>query len=384
MTKFKLKLSLSDLMFFIPYTLYFLSFFLEDLPLEGSWFTIIKLIRYLSYALFMLDGVVISRNVLNLKAVSILALLAVYVGIMLFTKDTYFLSLAVIVYTAQKVKIKKVFKVSYYLLIVFTAAVLLLVAAGVLENTNLILNGRSRYTLGFYHSNVFPLIVFYIFAYRLIMGRVKKYEFILWIAAAVMVFRVCNSRSGIIGMAAVIGLYLFFSVFNFNYKNFFIKFVFKYSFLWLSIFNFAMIILLPKRIRSVYMLNQMFTGRFALSYLKMRDLGFHFISLLPGSAFSSSRYVIDSGYSYVLLKYGLLFTLFYVVLQAKLFNKYKHRKEIIFVYFGVTLTNFIDNDLFSYGFIPFILLAFSNDYKTDIKAILAKLKIPGLKRLKLN
>lgn len=140
-----------------------------------------------------------------------------------------------------------------------------------------------------------------------------------------------------------------FSVFNFNYKNFFIKFVFKYSFLWLSIFNFAMIILLPKRIHSVYMLNQMFTGRFALSYLKMRDLGFHFISLLPGSAFSSSRYVIDSGYSYVLLKYGLLFTLFYVVLQAKLFNKYKHRKEIIFVYFGVTLTNFIDNDLFSYG-----------------------------------
>lgn len=107
MTKFKLKLSLSDLMFFIPYTLYFLSFFLEDLPLEGSWFTIIKLIRYLSYALFMLDGVVISRNVLNLKAVSILALLAVYVGIMLFTKDTYFLSLAVIVYTAQKVKIKR-------------------------------------------------------------------------------------------------------------------------------------------------------------------------------------------------------------------------------------------------------------------------------------
>lgn len=97
------------------------------------------------------------------------------------------------------------------------------------------------------------------------MGRVKKYEFILWIAAAVMVFRVCNSRSGIIGMAAVIGLYLFFSVFNFNYKNFFIKFVFKYSFLWLSIFNFAMIILLPKRIHSVYMLNQMFTGRFALS-----------------------------------------------------------------------------------------------------------------------
>ena len=216
------------------------------------------------------------------------------------------------------------------------------------------------------------------------MGRVKKYELILWIAAAVMVFRVCNSRSGIIGMAAVIGLYLFFSVFNFNYKNFFIKFVFKYSFLWLSIFNFAMIILLPKRIHSVYMLNQMFTGRFALSYLKMRDLGFHFISLLPGSAFSSSRYVIDSGYSYVLLKYGLLFTLFYVVLQAKLFNKYKHRKEIIFVYFGVTLTNFIDNDLFSYGFIPFILLAFSSDYKTDIKAILAKLKIPGLKRLKFN
>ena len=86
MTKFKLKLSLSDLMFFIPYTLYFLSFFLEDLPLEGSWFTIIKLIRYLSYALFMLDGVVISRNVLNLKAVSILALLAVYVGIMLLRK----------------------------------------------------------------------------------------------------------------------------------------------------------------------------------------------------------------------------------------------------------------------------------------------------------
>ena len=54
-------------MFFIPYTLYFLSFFLEDLPLENSWFTIIKLIRYLSYALFMLDGVVISRNVLDLK-----------------------------------------------------------------------------------------------------------------------------------------------------------------------------------------------------------------------------------------------------------------------------------------------------------------------------
>ncbi len=373
----KYDVKLSDMFFYMAYVLYFLSFFVFDVLLRESYGdTIVKLIRYVSYFLFIIDILLLKEIKFNIKGLLVVFLLMCYSVIFLFTKDTYFLSLFVIVYASLKINPKKILKVSFYLLLFLTIIVLLLTVLGVLENRNLIKKtGESRFTFGFYHSNVLPMIIFYLFGYRLILKKkLSKKEIAVWLALSLSAYYFCYSRSGIIGSVVIFVLYAVYQNREIIEKNILSKIMFKYSILLLNIFNTAMIILSPYHISIVYRINQMFTGRFALAYLKSKDIGLHLVSLSSGGTFSSSEYTIDSGYSYVLLKYGLLFILFYVFLQFCIYKKYKNDKMMIIVFFAVTLTNFIDNDLFSYGFLPFIIFAFSTYYNSSGENLIYMLK----------
>ena len=58
-----------------------------------------------------------------------------------------------------------------------------------------------------------------------------------------------------------------------------------------------------------------------------------------------------------MLRYGLIFILFYIVLQTMICKK--SNNKLAFVFLITTIASSIDNDLFSYGFFPYIIIAFS-------------------------
>lgn len=49
------------------------------------------------------------------------------------------------------------------------------------------------------------------------------------------------------------------------------------------------------------------------------------------------------------------------------YKKYKDNYYIIIVSIAVAFTNFVDNDLFSYNFLPILLLAFNSNIEDTIK-----------------
>ena len=48
-------------------------------------------------------------------------------------------------------------------------------------------------------------------------------------------------------------------------------------------------------------------------------------------------------------------------------NKFNYYYYIIIVSIAVAFTNFVDNDLFSYNFLPILLLAFNSNIQDTIK-----------------
>lgn len=55
----------------------------------------------------------------------------------------------------------------------------------------------------------------------------------------------------------------------------------------------------------------------------------------------------------------------------------KYNSKVAFVFLITTVTSFIDNDLFSYGFLPYIFIAFqtTSDGKAFLKNIMLKKEI---------
>ena len=118
-----------------------------------------------------------------------------------------------------------------------------------------------------------------------------------------------------------------------------------------------------------------FSGRFRLAIFKMRRIGFHFINIMSNENFINdnityangqnlSTVVLDNGYLYIILRYGILFLFFYFFIAYLLAKKNKKNICILGTIVMVFIANFVDNDLVDYSFLPFILWAF-NDFGTN-------------------
>ena len=77
-----------------------------------------------------------------------------------------------------------------------------------------------------------------------------------------------------------------------------------------------------------------------------------------------SSIVLDNGYLYVLLRYGILILLIYFFIAYCLAKKNKGNACVLGALIAVFIANFVDNDLVDYSFFPFILWAF-NDFRAN-------------------
>ena len=142
----------------------------------------------------------------------------------------------------------------------------------------------------------------------------------------------------------------------------------------MSIFSFSMMFLLLRG--GIWnTIDTFFSGRFRLAIFKMRRIGFHFINIMSNENFINdnityangqnlSTVVLDNGYLYIILRYGILVLFFYFFIAYLLAKKNKKNICILGTIVMVFIANFVDNDLVDYSFLPFILWAF-NDFGTN-------------------
>lgn len=230
---------------------------------------------------------------------------------------------------------------------------------------------KIRLGLGFYHSDVLPLILFYLIIYRIILSRnnVSFKRVIIWIVSTIMLYLICGSKNGLMG--TIILLIMFFVITRKKFsKSHILLFLSRFVVVFLSIGSFFIMYFQGIGDAKLYVINNYFSGRFAIAYHAMTSIGVHLVNFMNGDKYTetiSQWFVIDNGYLYVMLRYGILFIIFYYVIHWAITKKYKDNYYIIIVSIAVAFTNFVDNDLFSYNFLPILLLAFNSNIEDTIK-----------------
>lgn len=356
-------------LFDFGYILYFISLFISDINITGDNITlVIKLIRYTSYIFFVCH--IFSTNHYSVRSFLRTVLFIFFVGSIAFlTHDIYYLGVCLVIFASLYENKYKILRHSFILLLICSMIVAILTIFGVLDNVSLTnMTGNNRWGLGYYHSNVFPLIIFYLFSWRiLIKKRLKSVEIILFVMLTLFAYMFCLSRNGLV----ICSMLILYVCVNNNHiekekaPSLVVRLIYRNSILIMTVFSLILTVINGNHLSIVYKINELFSGRFALSYHKMNDVGLHIINFMTFDMFKQSQYVLDNGYMYVILRYGLAFILFYICIQYLICKKYDN--QTCFIFMITSIACMVDNDLLSYGFLPYILLAFNrkqNDYLT--------------------
>ncbi len=373
---FDIKVKKKDLFFYLSYICLYVSLFLNDVYSTHVISAASRILKILAYSFVVMQVFIHRRKAKEWHKFVLIFLLTLFYGLR--TGDLYGSILVTFIFASRDIEQDKTIKISMQILLWGTLAVLILCCAGFLpdvltaRNTS-IPDSFTRHSLGFYHSNVMPLVILYLELYYVLCKRNKlKLSLILvFFAVQMFLYWLCNSRNafGLVFLFTVLILAEKYTGAIGSFKKLFYIIV-KYCLTIMSIFSFAMMFLLVKG-GFWNVIDDFFSGRFRLSIFKMRRIGLHLINFMSNQDYASDfiyyadntlldTVVIDNGYLYVILRYGILAILFYVAISFLLAKKFENDIYALIVLLIVFAANFVDNDLVDYSFLAFILLAFNN------------------------
>ena len=325
------------------------------------------MIRYAAYAFFLVNIIQIN----GIKNKQLIYCFLTFLGgvvISLFTHDIYWAIIVLLILAARNADPRHIVQISYNILLIATIITFSMTMFGLIPMEVNSRSGESviRYGMGFYHSNVLPLIVFYLMIYRLLIYgvQIKKIEILFWIIVSIIVYNVCKSRNGLYASFLCGVLYILYVILN-RYKiavlyNRFIRVVSR-CFLYLCIiFSLLMTAMQGMGLTSIWVINNLFTGRFAIAYHQIKESGIFLISTVPKEDYDLIARALDNGYLFTAIRYGILFLVFYMIIHSNILKKYSFDTIMHIIMICIVATNMVDNDLYSYGFLPIIVLAFSN------------------------
>lgn len=368
------KFKKNEFVFQLSYIILCVSLFIGDVYSIGNMDTVARYLRMGSYILIF-----ISCINLRLKKKDFFRMVAILMVTLLYgieTRDLYWSILILLIYNSKNVDMERVYKTSFKILVIGIISVLILCIFGFLPD---VLTSRNtvnqinynRHSFGFYHSNVLPLLIFYLEVYYICIVKEKIRDnmivFFAVLAGAVNTF--CHSRNALILSLAL----SIFTLFAKKMKKDEYKILYRTAVLsipCMSIFSFSMMFLLLKG--GIWnTIDTFFSGRFRLAIFKMRRIGIHLINIMSNESFVKdnityldgkyiSSIVLDNGYLYVMLRYGILILLVYWLIAYCLAKKNKGNACVLGALIAVFIANFVDNDLVDYSFLPFILCAFNN------------------------
>lgn len=381
-----MKIKKTEFCFYISYIFIYIALFLGDIYDTGMVSRISRILRLISYIIILVQIFYYKLTFKNWIKFFIIFVLTLFFG--LCTDDFYWSILIVFIYASKRIKQNNILIINMHLLCIGIFCTLLLCLFGVLpdimtaRNTN-ISNTFVRHSFGFYHSNVLPLLILYFELYYVFFfkEKVKFYVIFIFIGIQLLLYILCDSRNAFY-LAVIFTNLIFIEKYIGIKKN--IQKIFylitRYSVVIMSVFSFLMIFLLLKG--GIWdVIDRAFSGRFRLAIFKMRRIGLHLINFMSNEDFFSDSInyvnnqildtvVLDNGYLYIILRYGILAILFYFTVSFLLAKKFRNNIYALTVLLIVFIANFIDNDLVDYSFLAFILIAFNNSKcQTDIEKL---------------
>lgn len=366
----------NNFVFAVSYSFFFVSYFLLDIEQETYDFgTVSSLIRYLSL-LFGCVGILI-LNKLNMASIlSFFTVLSFGAFSFATTHTTFFLGLGILCLYAMNINNKDIIDISLRMLIALTTVVILLQLGGVLENVQTMrwANSREavRNSFGFYHSNVLPLIFMYITAYLVALKNDSINAISLYVIMAIALFLYfeCNSRNAFLSTEAICVVVILkkkkCGITNKVEKI--IAFCSKYMIAFCSTMSIlgALLYNISDLLKKY---DYYFSNRFKSSYRMIEKYGLHLIAHINRIEYSENAAIIDNGYLLVSIRFGLLYVVLLCLLGHFLGRKIQSNFYSCVVFTIIALANFIDNDLFDYSCLPFLLIAIKSIFIKDNQQI---------------
>lgn len=367
------------------------SLFIGDIYNIGGFDAAARVLRLVSYAMIAVSCINLRLKKSDFFHLAIVFILTLFYGIK--TGDLYWSILILFIYNTRKIDSRTIYEISYKIIIIGIVIVLVCCALGVLPD---VLTSRNtiehinfnRHSFGFYHSNVLPLLIFYLEVYYICIhkNKTKNSVILCYMIVASILGLFCKSRNAVIS-SIILSLFVIFEKRKNQSKHGILYRMAVIAIPCMSFFSFAMIFLLLKG--GIWnTIDNVFSGRFRLAIFKMRRIGIHLVNIMSNNDFISDNIlyvngktletiVLDNGYLYVMLRYGILVLIFYFIVAYLLARKNKENGCVLVAIIAVFVINFVDNDLVDYSFLPFILWAF-NDWKDNQNIRNVKEKIIGI------
>lgn len=271
--------------------------------------------------------------------------------ILIASKKTTILISIVSIILAKNINYEKLFKAVFVVRLLGFISVISLSLMGLVENVKsyrLLETGDiiTRYSLGFQHANItylnfLVLVILYIYInYEKLRGR--QYIFILilsWI-----LYAVTDSRTGFLVLLITILINIL-SKKKKLINNFFVRKGIILMPIICSFFILSTSIFYSTSNKLLYELNSVLTGRLELSsrFLKMYNIKLFGQTIIEGSNVNGSYLRIDSGYISLLLGYGFIIFIIFIIAQISILKRYinsGNNREIAliisFLIYGIT------------------------------------------------
>lgn len=360
----------NSIFFEVGYFLLFISLFLGDIGLDLDFIS--SILRYTAYICLIVQ--LFSKRWGRNRVIGCGIAFGISLAFWMITKDLYWSVIILMIFCSESIEKRKLLKKSFLYIVISIFFVLLLYLIGILPDIISTRNGveqitelNGRHSLGFIHSNVLPLLILYLEIYYIwIMKEKSKSKVLLFLIVQIILFSICDSRNAVILSVIITFLTIFEKYFNHNINIQILKSVDYIIVLLLSIFSFVSMYGL--QFGGIWdKIDSVFSGRFRLGVLKIRTVGIHFITFLSNKDYFKDGIVLDNGYIYLALRYGVGILIFLGIVNYLLVKDNEKNYFVLVCILIVFIANLIDNDLADYCFLPFLLIAFEKKNNDNLK-----------------
>lgn len=355
------KIYKKEIFFLFSYICFFVSLFLSDVAIEYGIDSFTRKLRYMSYLLAFIQ-LVLHRE----KPKRFMIEIIIFIITMIFfvhTNDIYLPMLTVLIVGSRDSSEERVCNISLQLL---TIGTILAVAGSLIGIIPDIMTAKAfstdltRHSYGFYHSNVLPnnLLMIQILAIWKYKDKISNLVILMFWVLHIFIYNLCGSR-----MSLIVGIVITLSIIVLKARFFLLKgkkILNIIAYFITPIFTILSVgfMLLVNTNSLVNKIDLFFSNRFWAAFLKAGRVGVKLFNFNSNEFFYMDGLVIDNGYLFLLMRYGVIALLAINIISIIMVRKNENQIYHLICVISIFTIAFIDNSFLSYRFLPFLIFTF--------------------------
>ncbi|MFC6260646.1 hypothetical protein [Levilactobacillus fujinensis] len=339
--------------------------------------------KYICLALFIIR--ILTNKYIDKQLLIILSGLLMSILIYQSSGDTSIIVLMTFLLSSFNCKLRDVVRIYFWIALVLSVVTIASSLVGVLSNYHYLVNGSTRYALGFLYTTDFAAHIFYLcLTYVYVRGKnLRNVELLIPIVLAALVFLFTRAKLDTL----LLFLVLLAAIDYRRLSNLQMKKFNRWLYLFPVFMAFLSVVLswLFSPTNSIFVkLDSIFTHRLAMGHLALYEYpirwfgqyisqqgsgGLTFPTGLTPDGINLSYFFIDSSYIKMLLGFGVVFLVFYLsgMINAIRFNV-EHQEYLLPLVLGIIcISSIIDHHLLDIAYNPFVICVLANNIEDGVR-----------------